>query len=244
VCNECYQITANKNGYSLDRTYSTAEVANPQKPHPGVLEAKVTSITLAIDQVGSMNFITTGSAENNFPPFAGVQFTLRGSKVIGVDTNDQPVYKNSQNITSGAGGRVTASNLEWDSYEVSVPAGSSVDFAGSNPQNPISLLPGQTFDVQIVTTAATVNSLLLKIKDQNGIPVATASATLANLTTGFIATKSAGLLDKGNSGQVFFSGLVAGDYNWLVTQIGYQEATGSASIYGKMSDQVILQPLP
>jgi hypothetical protein len=127
ACVDCYEIGVTKSGYSTDRTYSTAEVANPLKPHATVIEGEVTALTLTIDQTSTLQVLTTGRRENNYPPFSGIQFQLRGSKLIGYDASDQPVYKYDQPISSGPGGVVTVSNLEWDTYEVFIPNPSTVN---------------------------------------------------------------------------------------------------------------------
>jgi hypothetical protein len=241
ACNDCYRVTATKSGYSTDRTYGTTEVTNPLKPHAGVLEDNVTALTLAIDQLASMGVTVTGSSEYNFPPLSGVQFTLIGSKLIGTDATDSGVLKFQRNYVSMGGGFVNISGLEWDIYNVSVPQGASVEFAGSNPISPISMLPGQNLGVKIVVTGATSNSLLVTIKDINNSPVATASAQITG-PNDFIATKSAGLSVNGDYGQAFFPNLISGHYDLKVTQVGFQEATSSTEVDGNVTESLILQP--
>lgn len=53
-----YQITVSKTGYSVDRTYGTEEVANPETPHATVLEGKLTQTSFSIDKTGSFSIDT------------------------------------------------------------------------------------------------------------------------------------------------------------------------------------------
>ena len=241
ICNECYEINVSKTGFSSDRTYSIGEVANPLKPHPGVIEGEVTSITLSIDQAATLQVLTTGPQQNNYPPFAGIQFKLKGGKTIGTDTGDKPVYKYDRFHFSGPGGLLTITGLEADTYEISIPEPSTVDFAGSSPISPFPLLPGSTRNVIIVTNPASSNNLLVVVQNVAGQPVSTASAELSNYL-GQVATRSAGPLGKGNNGQAFFSGISGGAYSLRVTQDGYKEATSSAVVSGDSINYIILEP--
>lgn len=53
-----YEITITKDGYSADRTYSTAEVANPAKPHATVIEGSLTQVSFLIDLLSSFSIDT------------------------------------------------------------------------------------------------------------------------------------------------------------------------------------------
>ncbi len=238
-CIDCYQISVNKTGYSSDRTYSTSEVTNPLKPHATVIEGEVTQLTLAIDGLASMNVNVTGSREANYPPFQGVEFTLRGAKTIGTNALDEPVYKYEQNHVSGFGGIINISNLEWDTYEVFLPSGSSVDLAGSTPISPFSLIPGQNTGFNLVTSASTPNSLLTIVTDISEVPIASGSIELSG--SGYLATKSAGLASQGDFGQAFFSGLNPGVYSLRINIPGYLEATSSANISGDEIEHLYLE---
>ncbi len=53
-----YQISVTKSGYSSAQTYSSDEVANPDKPHATVITGKLTEISFSIDLLGSMKVNT------------------------------------------------------------------------------------------------------------------------------------------------------------------------------------------
>lgn len=238
ACFECYRISATKSGYSTDRTYGTEEVANPLKPHVTVLEGQVSQLSLSIDHVSTVEVTTTRSRESGYAPFQGVQFTLRGAKVIGTDTLDDPVYKYETSFVSGVGGKVTVSDLEWDIYEIFFPTTSTIDFAGSNPLNHFSLAPGTTIPATVVTTADTANSLLVSVTDGANNLLADATITLA--TTSATATKAAGSVGAGDQGQAYFGSLLTTTYDLIASLAGYLQATASVTILGDTVEQVIL----
>jgi len=238
-CTQCYQITVTKDKYSSNRTYDTTEVTNPLKPHATIIEGDVTEISFNIDRLSTLVVKTTGSVENNYPSFTGVQFILRGAKTIGTNSNDEPVYKYEQTHVSGSGGTVTISDLEWDLYEVFIPLTSSVDFAGSRPISPFSLPPDTTRNLDIVTSFATAHSLLAIITDSNDTPLATASVSLSSGE--FEASKSTGLSNKGDWGQAFFSGLTQDTYSITASLPLYKQATASASVSGDIKETIVLE---
>ncbi len=241
VCASCYQISATKTGYSTDQTHGTDEVTNPIKPHATVIDQSVTQLSFLIDELSSLNVSVTRSRESGYSPFSGVQFILRGTKTIGTDSQDNPLYKYQQNHVSGSGGLITINNLEWDTYTVSIPTNSSVDFAGSIPFSPFAISPGTSQSLQIVTTAASANTLLGLITDNNNNPLATASAHLSSPP--YTATKSAGLEGRGDFGQMLFSNLEPTIYTLTITHPDYQETSSSIDITGDMKEKIIMLPI-
>jgi len=236
---ECYEINVTKSGYSSDRTYSSSEVTNPDQSHVNVLEGQVSQVVLKIDLLSSLSFTVTGSRETGYPPFMGVEFILRGAKTIGTDAADKPVYKYTKNIVTSYGGVASVSDIEWDKYTLELPTGSSVDFAGSSPISPFSLLPGQNRAVKMVVAPASVNTMLVVTINISEAPIASASVTLKGPAS-YIATKSGGLAGAGDVGQVLFSNLVAGNYDLWVKKQGFIEATGSSIVSGDQIKAFVL----
>lgn len=64
ACNNCYNISATKSGYSLDRTYAVGEVvggtaiAVPDKPFLSVLEGQQSDISFSIDRLSTQTVQT------------------------------------------------------------------------------------------------------------------------------------------------------------------------------------------
>jgi hypothetical protein len=235
-CVTCYRITAGKAGYSTERTYATTEVANPLLPHATVIEGEVTQITFTIDQLGSMTIRSLGSQASGYPVVPNVIFTLRGSKIIGTDTSDNPVYKYSYQTTTG-GGTVGIPNLEWDNYAVMLED-SNYTFAGSTPLNPVTLTPGQSLTLNMVVEMRYAASLLVILKDQIGTLIASGSANITK--SGVDLTKYTPATGSPDYGQIFFNNLTIGLYNLIASAPGYQTASSSVNVTGNVQTTVVL----
>lgn len=239
TCFECYQVSVTKSGHTQDRTYGSDEVTNPSKPHMSVYEGQVSQTSFAIDTVSSVAF---RAVRQNYSSFQGVQMRVRGSKEIGRTDQDEPVYKFDELVTTGPGGVVTVNNMEWDSYTVSLPSGSSVDFAGSWPFSPFNLQPGSNYEFTMVVRSATPHTLLVKVLDQEQGPLTPATLELRHDATSYIATRSAGPINRPDRGQAFFHGLSQLNYLLTILADEYEEATASVAINGDMIEQFIMVP--
>ena len=168
-----YQITVSKAGYSTDKTYDPNAPSNPNPllPHATVATQQVTSITLFIDHVGTMNVAAT---DNQCAPIAGLGFSLTGSKLIGA--NPDVVKYPATNFTTDSAGKRTIGNLEWDTYTIgSVGA---LEFTGSVPFGPFTLNPGATMDVRLLFEPKIARSLLVTVVDATGKPIDFASVQM------------------------------------------------------------------
>lgn len=239
ACVNCYQITANKAGYSTDRTYGTNEVANPLQPHPTVIAGQLTQLSFAIDAASTIIVNSVGPAPN-YSTVTNVQFTLRGEKIIGYDTTDSPVYKYAFTTNTG-GGSVNIPGLEWDTYTLDF-SNSLYNLAGSNPTSPLALNAGVNQTVQAVVTPKTNTSLLLTVKNNNNELQSSASAQLMNTALNYDVTKITTATGSADFGQVFFGSLTPETYDLKVTLSGYIEATSSVSLSGAQSQTIILNP--
>lgn len=239
ICIECYQITTTKTGFSTDQTYSSALVANPQKPLASILEGQLTEISFVIDSLSSLTITTTRSRQAGYALFPGVSFTLQGSKTIGTDVFDEPVYKYSQNFVTGALGQVVIPNIEWDSYQFILPQGSSIDVSGSKPLSPFPVAAGSSNQMIVTTTANTPHSLLVTVTNPGDQLLSSANISLFQQGVP-VATLSAGLEGRGDEGQAYFGSLIPTTYDLLVTSPGYQEATGSVTLSGDVWESLIL----
>lgn len=238
-CSDCYRIEVTKDGYSQERTYSLTEVANPLRPDATIIEGEITALTFTIDETVTINVESKGPRSSNYPSFAGVGFIMRGSKTIGTDDADEPIYKYQESLVTGAGGRLELVNIEPDIYEIWIPEGASVDFAGSAPISPFKVLPGVDRNLLIVTEPTTPHNLLVVIQDIETKPIGTASATLSR--PGFIATGSAGPVGAADNGQFLFKNLLAGNYTLMASQSGYLSATSSATVNGDSKVYILLE---
>jgi hypothetical protein len=246
VCDdECYRVIATKTGMTSDRTYARSEVANPNKPDMSVAAGGVSRVTLVIDKVSTLTARAYRTVSGGYVTFSGVAFKLRGNRLIGRNAYDQPVYKYDKLLVTGTGGQVVIPDLEWDSYQVGLPSGSSVDFAGSNPFLPIAVNPGANLAFNFVVAAASSQSLLVVLKDNSMAPVASASVSLVNEAVSFSASQAANLLGTPDQSQTFFAGLpsTSEPYQLTVDAYGFEPVVKTATVAGDLVESFILSPL-
>lgn len=239
-CVECYQITATKDGYSTDRTYSTVEVTNPIKPHASVIETDVTQITFSIDQVSTLNITSFTERDSGFTPRGNVSFRLRGSKIIGTDASAQFVYKYDTTHSTDAGGNFSLNNLEWDNYYIFMPEATSYDISGNSPLLPLNVTPASSLDYAFSTNIHTNHSLLNAIKNPSQELIENA---YVNLTSGvYDEATISGKLNDPDFGQVFFSNLENNTYDYTATASGYLNSNGTVEVDGYSLNNIILIP--
>ncbi len=228
-CDTCYQITATKQNYSTERTYSSAEVANPNKPHASVIEGELTEISFAIDKTADLSIISTRNRDLNFSLLPNKSFVLRSNKTIGTNSNDDPVHKYDQQLQTDATGHLQIPNMEWDMYYLSIPLASFLDLAGSNPLRPIVILPDTDLNLLFASSPHQDNTLLLSVTDASGSAIASASAQLTGPGNYDQTLFTGDQLDP-DFGQAFFSPLQSGNYSIQVTNTGYLPESDSISV--------------
>lgn len=236
----CYQITVTKSGYSTDRTYSSSEVENPDKPNLTVLTGQLSEVALAIDKVSTIYAYSFKDRVNNFDILPNITFDMKGEKVIGTDSDDQPVYKYEKNFTTDSSGYVTIPNLEWDNYHIIVTA-SGWDISGASPIIPIILLPGIDTDFKFTLSTHTTNSALISFTDPAKNPIASVSARLYD-DSGYEATATSGASPNPDFGEVFFANLVRKIYHLTATASGYLNFNGNIDVAGTKQENVIMTP--
>jgi prepilin-type N-terminal cleavage/methylation domain-containing protein len=240
ICDSCYQLSVTKEGYSTERTYGMDEVANPVKPHLSVLEGQITDTSFVIDQLSTLQLTVTRGQAHNYAPFTGASIILRGTKEIGRTVTDDPVYKVERTVVSGLNGVVSVTDLEWDTYDIVMPLGSSVDFAGSWPLTPFSVEPHTTTQVSMIIKSASPHSLLIQATNAQKEPFTEGLVEISRL--GFIATASFGLPTKGDRSQAFFSSLVSAQYDVKIEVAQMATLSSSILVSGDRIDYFILEP--
>ncbi|OGG04946.1 hypothetical protein A2Z33_06655 [Candidatus Gottesmanbacteria bacterium RBG_16_52_11] len=235
ACVACYRISATKSGYSTDRTYSTTEVANPVNPDATVIEGDISQVSLGIDAVARL---TVNTYTQSYGTATNVQFILRGNRIIGYDTLDEPVYKFSTSANSG-GGSFTVYNLEWDIYDL-LFTNSAHMLAGSSPPLPIAVTPSSWTTLPVVVAPKANTSLLVNVQNPQGQPLASASVTLANSLLGYSEIRITPSTGSADFGHAFFNSLTPETYDLVITLPGHQEATGSYYLSTNQRERVIL----
>jgi len=175
---------------------------------------------------------------NDSTPIPNIQFGLRGSKIIGTDINETPVYKYAENHISGGDGKKTISGLEWDSYIFSVDKLiTGLDISETNPApQPINLAPNSSQTVFLFLSAD--NGLLLKIKDnETSDPVFSAGVRLYNAAFGYDVTQFTDV-----DGETIFIPLKNGSYDYQIQVEGYQSVSGAVFVSGDKIKIIYLIP--
>lgn len=240
ACDSCYQITVSKSGYTTDRTYSTAEVANPDNPHATVLDQLLVEVGFSIDLPSTLTISSFGDRDSGFAALPNQTFHLRGmNQTIGTDVDDELVYKYDEDLTTDANGSLTLANMEWDSYEFTSTS-SGYDIAGLNPLAPILVNPNTTINFKYALSANTSNTLRAVFTDQAGTLIASVSARLSEGV--FEASASSGLSSDPDFGQIFFKTLNAATYLLEATVSGFQNFSGNVGVSGDSIENVTLTP--
>lgn len=237
ICTACYSISVTKSGYSTDKTYTTAEVTNPNQPPVTILENQVSQVSFAIDRTASVTFTSSGPGPT-YNSLNNVDFNLQSTKVIGTNAQGEDIYKIDKEYATDSNGNLQL-DLEWDAYKLTLD-NTVYDIGAVNPTSPFSINPGQTVSVLFIAQPHTPNSLLTIVHNASGSAIASATATLR--TTGFqqIATTAGELFP--DFGQVFFPSLTTGNYTIEIIHPSYETATESVSISGQNSHTIILNP--
>lgn len=238
ICFECYRITVTKEGYSSDRTYTTLEVAHPAKPPATINDQSITEISFAIDRLATLTVFSTKGREDGYAFLSNQFFQLTGSKQIGTDSLEEPVFKYDLLSKTDNGGTIILSNMEWDTYTLTVPS-PSWDFAGSNPFSPLALLPGSSQTLRFATAPHEDNTLLFKVTEASGSAIADVLVHLLG-PAGYDEALPSGVVSAPDFGQVFFSPISPGTYSGEATKSGYLTAAFEATASGNVINTVIL----
>ncbi len=233
ICNECYMVEVTREGYSTDRTYTNAEVANPFQPLVSVADQEVTEVSFSIDALSTLSFRSVQSRDNDYAVMANQFFNLRGSKVIGTDVSENSVYKYDELLQTDGSGNLVKTDVEWDSYQLTLPA-SNWDLGGSNPLSPFGVTAGEEMEVLFVSVDSANHTLLMKITDASGSGIPQAYVTIDEDT---ILSGGEGLADEAQS---FFRPLSQATYTIEATKSGYLDASIELDISGDMSEMIIM----
>lgn len=193
-----YEVTVTKSGYSTDRTYPiTVANPNPTRPHLTVLLQQVTTQSFVIDRLSTLSvrsFTDTCVAVPNIP------ITLQGTKAIG---SNPVILKYNSNHNTGGSGSITLSNMEWDTYALTMTSG-TYDLVGANPLISFLLSPNATQNIDLVVAPRDPNTVLVAVRDSStSLPLAGTTVELLSSGGAVLATRVTG---KGSLAQTNWSG--------------------------------------
>lgn len=174
---------------------------------------------------------SSDNAENEPDPFgdnlSNVSFNIQGTKTIGTDSDDQPIYKMATTSITDSNGYKLLSAIEKDSYTFFnfIRSGLSVDLFVSNPnQMPIAIQGGGT--TTIFMGFKSQNSLLVTVKDSiTANPIFGANVRVYNSGSDQSQITNA-------IGQSNFLPLSSDAYNIEVSAQDYATSTDSITISG------------
>lgn len=152
------------------------------------------------------------------PSIGSIPFTLTSTKIIGTT----PVYKYLESHTTDASGEVELSDLEWDSYAVTLDNG-AYDIKNACPNIPYTLNPGVSDTLTLTLVPSATYSLRVSVVDVDGNPIIGADVDVSRPSFSDSDVTS-------SCGQVFFNtGLAAqSDYEVDVQATGYADQTVTA----------------
>jgi hypothetical protein len=158
-------------------------------------------------------------------PIANVSFSMHGTKTIGTRSDSSLIYKVDTSAETDAQGLYTFSELEWDTYSLSITE-AGYDVAEVCTPQPRAVNPSDvvTTNAFLVTPTAS-HTLLVAAYTTTGTAIP--GATVSLVRSGYSAN-----LTTGECGQSFFSPLIADDYEVTVSAAGYQTATGTVAVSG------------
>jgi len=170
---------------------------------------------------------------SNPSPIPNVQFDMKGEKIIGRDSQDNPVYKFSITTSTDSTGTILFSNLEWDRYTISnfKRGERDLELVTSSVSLPLDLPPDTHLNVDLYLQAQ--NSLLVSVLDKDTLePIFSATTTLTS--NNFEETQLTNL-----SGQALFIPLNEGNYNLFVEAEMYYPT--STSLFVSSRERILLK---
>lgn len=233
-CVECYAIEVTKDGFTTDKTYGTDEVINPALPHLSVFEGQVTESTFTIDESSVLRIQAFRRSGTSYVLYDYIPFRVHGTKEIGRDAIDQPVYKFDQVVNTGATGEVIITDIEWDNYEIDLQQGALLEVIGSWGLLPISVQPGGNKTFQIVLGNNMPSSLRVAALANETTALENVQVRLQHLGLAIDQTRTVAGLGKPDQGQVYFPVVPPSlePYQITLSLDGYLTSTASATVSG------------
>ncbi len=231
-----YAVSVSKSGWNQARTFGSGDIhegsviINPVFSHLNLLSGEVTEITFIIGELSTFIVRTVSFREPGIP-IGFVELSVRGSKIVGEDADDDPIFGYDRTHETDAGGELTIAGLEWDNYRFETSG-----LAIREPEGSVALDPGVDREVTLFLEAD--HSLLINVGGSDeGVPLFSASVRV--FSDDFDET-----LFTDEAGRVLFIPLEEGSYGMEVFKEGYDPFEGSISISGNVTEDVglVLNP--
>lgn len=227
-----YFIELSKGGWSQSRTFGSGdihngfEIANPTVSHANLLSGEITGMTFSIGELSAFR-INTMSFQDPDLALGFVDLDIRGSRIVGYDAGEVPIFKYEASHTTDDEGRLFISGLEWDNYRFTVPG-----LTIKEPEGEIGLDPGVEEEVFIYLDSD--HSLAVNVGGSDeATPLFSASVRLFD-----DGTDETLLTDE--EGRVIFLPLDEGVYGLEVMMDGYEPFEGQVTVSGNVTENVNL----
>jgi prepilin-type N-terminal cleavage/methylation domain-containing protein len=188
------------------------------------LRAKGNLSTSNSSTTPSLNDWTLSWTTSEATAIGNIDFNLRGAKLLGTDGSEDPVYKFSNDYSTNSSGHLDLTDVEWDSYTVTIDPAEGLDIESITPGNPIDVSPAEFQNVEIYLTSD--NSLMATIKDND---------TLEDIFSAEVRLYGGGYDETNytdNNGQTLFIPLDSGSYSLDISAPGYTPITTNISVGG------------
>ncbi len=171
-------------------------------------------------------------------PIGNVEFSLRGEKTVGIDAEEEPIYKYTDIVSSDDSGEKFLSGIEADNYHFFYFSkdGAPLQLNEELSPLPFELLPGAS--TEAILYLSSENSLLVQVEDTSSQePVFGASVELANEAMGYYKAQNTN-----NQGETMFIPLEEGEnYELTVKAENYLEKSVTLSVEGGTLKNVNLE---
>lgn len=172
-------------------------------------------------------------------PLPNIGFHMQGTKTIGSDSSNEPIYKYSVQHTTDGSGELTLQNLEWDTYAITVDgAAEGYDIRESCPlAQPRPIDPGVATTTLLYLVPHTTHALNVSVVSNTNEVIEGASVNVER--TGYDETELTSAC-----GQAFFAGLTsASNYTLTVTAPSFENnVTPNLDVNGYTTIEVVLTP--
>jgi prepilin-type N-terminal cleavage/methylation domain-containing protein len=199
-------------GNSVGFAGSRIDISNLDASTYPAFAARIALSTTDTSTSTMIDAITVYSIETETP--LATNITWRGTKTLGTLADFSPVYKHQDTVSTDSDGFYAFSNVEWDTYTVTV---GGYDLAEACPAYPIAVPAGGDISTHLLVAPDSANSLRVVVTAA-GLPVRDATVTLTRGSSSVRTTSGCG--------QVFFGSLAAeSDYELTVSAPGYAPVT-------------------
>lgn len=162
-------------------------------------------------------------------PIANVSLDLRGNKTLGLDEEENIIYKYKENFISNQDGIIEIPLIEADLYNFEVENFFIIDEESFN------LLPGE--ESEFIVNIKSDNSLFLTILNEDTLrPVFSSIVTIEK--SDFEEIKYTN-----EKGQVFFTSIEGGNYSVNVSGPGYENFSKNSTVLGNTMESIKIKQI-